>query len=307
MQKEKTLKHTKPPTHSMKRPSMKGKGIRFGPAGIPLSTPKPADTITGIHYTKSLGLNALELEFVRSVFLKEDKAEEVGGVAQKEDITLTAHAPYYVNLATTDEKKREATKNRILSSMRALHAAKGYSVVFHPGFYQKDTPERVHTRILSTLKEIRKTADDEGLTVWLRPETMGKPSQYGSLSEVLTLSQNLEGVMPCIDFAHLHARSNGKYNTADEFAEILTRVEDALGSEALREMHVHFSGIAYGEKGEKHHLTLKESDFNYEDWLSVLKAYRVEGVFISESPNIEEDALLAKKTYETILPWKKKA
>ncbi len=287
----------------MRLPRMRGKGVRFGTAGIPLSTPKPADTITGIKHVHTLGLHALELEFVRSVFLKPERAEPVKKAAREADVTLTAHAPYYVNLATTDHAKREATIKRILDSARALHAAGGYSVVFHPGYYQKDTPERVHKRVYETLKTITKKAEDEGLAVWLRPETMGKPSQYGSLNEVLTLSQAFDNVLPCIDFAHLHARTQA-YNTPREFAEILNRVEALLGRDALHELHVHFSGIAYGEKGEKHHLPLKESDFHYEDWLSVLKAYHVEGVLISESPNIEEDALLAQKTYAKVKPWK---
>ena len=106
--------------------------------------------------------------------------------------------------------------------------------------------------------------------------------------------------MPCIDFAHLHARSGGKYNTSLEFKEILEKVEKMLGKEGLQNMHIHMSGIAYSEKGEKNHLILKESDFNYKDLLKVWKEFKIKGVVINESPNIEVDALLMKKTFEGI-------
>ncbi len=275
--------------------------LRFGTAGMPLNTPKPTSTEKAIEYVKILGLDALELEFVRNVFLKEEKAKIVGKIAEKNDVVLTAHAPYYINLNAVEEEKIKASIKRIKDSVRILHYAKGYSVVFHPGFYFKDDHKKVYKKIKSNIKILVRELEDEGINdVWVRPETMGKPTQFGSLKEVLNISESLNNVMPCIDFAHLHARSIGKYNTKTEFEEILNLVEEVLGREGLNNMHVHFSGINYGEKGEKNHLVLKESDFNYKEWVEVIKEYKVKGVFISESPNIEEDALFIKKLYEKI-------
>ncbi|HDI47207.1 MAG TPA: hypothetical protein ENF82_05315 [Candidatus Methanomethylia archaeon] len=113
----------------------------------------------------------------------------------------------------------------------------------------------------------------------------------------MRLSEEIEGVLPCVDFAHLHARSVGGYNTYEEIASIFELLEKRLGKECLRNMHMHFSGIEYGEKGEIKHLNLEESDFNYRDLVKALKDFKVEGVIISESPNIEGDALLLKKLY----------
>jgi len=106
--------------------------------------------------------------------------------------------------------------------------------------------------------------------------------------------------MPCIDFAHFHARTNGKYNTYKEFASILEAIEKKLGRKGIDNMHMHITGIAYGPKGEKNHLTLEESDLKYQELLKALKDFKVKGIAISESPNIEGDALLMQKTYEKL-------
>ena len=138
----------------------------------------------------------------------------------------------------------------------------------------------------------------ENNNIWIRPETTGKESQFGNIDEILELSQELENVMPCIDFAHFHARTNGKYNSYKEFSEILEKVEKKLGRKGLENMHIHITGIAYSEKGEKNHLNLKESDFKYKELIKALKDFKVKGVAISESPNIEGDALLMQKIYK---------
>jgi deoxyribonuclease-4 len=106
--------------------------------------------------------------------------------------------------------------------------------------------------------------------------------------------------MPCIDFSHLFARTIGKNNTKEEFENILTQIEKNLGKTAIDNMHIHISGIAYGEKGEKNHLILKDSKFNYVDLLKVLKEFKCKGVVTCESPNIEKDALLMQKIYSKI-------
>lgn len=145
-----------------------------------------------------------------------------------------------------------------------------------------------------------KVLQDKGIDVWIRPELTGKPTQFGNLKELIKLSQDVEQVLPAIDFAHCHARNKGKYNSAEEWREMLSLIEKELGREALDNMHIHISGINYSEKGEKNHLNLQESDMKWEDLLRVLKEFRVKGVVISESPNIEGDALLMKKKYEEI-------
>jgi deoxyribonuclease-4 len=125
---------------------------------------------------------------------------------------------------------------------------------------------------------------------------MGKSTQFGTLDELLALSAEIEGVLPCLDFSHMHARE-GKENSYPEFSAILSKVEEILSKEGLSNMHMHISGIEYGSNGEKNHLILKESDFNYPELLVVLKEFKVRGLVICESPNLEGDALLLKKIY----------
>ncbi|WP_250867169.1 TIM barrel protein [Methanococcoides seepicolus] len=131
----------------------------------------------------------------------------------------------------------------------------------------------------------------------LLPETTGKPTQLGDLEETLMMASAIEGVMPCIDFSHLHARSCGEYNTIEEFRSVFESVENALGRVGLDSMHCHISGIAYTEKGEKNHLLHQESDYNYIDLMAVFHEFDIKGLVICESPNLEEDALLLRNTF----------
>ncbi len=271
--------------------------LLFGTGGIPLST-NPYDTINGINQVKRLNLDVMELEFVRNINITKDKAPLVKETAKKNDVILTTHSSYYINLNSSDEKKVEDSKKRILDSARISYLCGAWSVCFHPGFYMKVQAETVYDNVKKEIKEIVKTLKDEGIKIWVRPELTGKGSQFGDLNEVLNLSSEIEMVMPCIDFAHIHARFYKRYNTFDEFSFILEQVEKKLGNEGLKNMHIHLSGIEYSVKGERRHLNLKQSDMNYKDLVKAWKNFRIKGVVISESPNIEQDALLLKEVYK---------
>ncbi len=273
------------------------KELFFGTAGIPIST-QDRNTINGIARVKELGLGAMELEFVHSVNITKEKASDVKKQAGLHDIFLTCHAPYFINLNSSEPAKKYASMDRIEKSAEILYECGGWSVCFHPGFYLKDERPKVLETVKERVKEIRKKLDDKGIDLWLRPETTGKETQFGNVEELLKISQENEKVMPVFDFSHLHARSNGKYNTREEFTQVLETVEKYLGKEGLNNMHIHLSGIAYSEKGERNHLILEESDMNYKDLLKVWKEFKIKGVVICESPNIEWDALLLKKIYD---------
>jgi deoxyribonuclease IV len=271
--------------------------LRFGPGGFPTLV-KGQGVLSAINWCKENGLGVMEMEFVHSTWLKgSDKIAEVREAAKRADVHLTAHGSYYINLNSDDAKKREASVNRILSAAYATAGAGGKSVTFHPAFYKKTPPQKVYETVKGYLKDIVSTLRDEGHTVRISPETTGKASQFGTYQELCRLASELEGVGLCVDFAHLHARSGGEYNTYEEFSKVLETVEEHLGREGLDEIHIHMSGIEYGDKGEKHHLPLDESDMNYPDLLRALKEYRVGGWVISESPLIEADALLMQRHY----------
>lgn len=272
--------------------------LRIGTGGIPLST-FPRNTTNGIARIRELGLGALELEFVHGITVKENAVAQVRAAAKDNDVVLTCHGSYYINLHSDEQAKQMASMNRILDAARRLHECGGYSCVFHAAFYGKN-PQTAYSSVQQSLRRITATLQDEGNTVWVRPETTGKPSQFGTVAELVKLSQDVEQVLPCVDFSHLHARTNGKYNTTEEFTSVLTQIETGLGKEALQHMHIHLSGIAYGEKGEKHHLLLDESDMRYKDLIAVWKEFKIRGVVVCESPNLEDDAQLIKKTYDAL-------
>lgn len=272
--------------------------LNFGPSGIPRTTPEPS-AFAGVKQVDKLGLEAMELAFVHSVFLKEEKAQEIKKA--NKNVLLTAHGSYYVNLNSIDKKIIGASRSRIIQAAKALSQAGGYSVCFHAAYYLKEEPRIVYNKVEEQLRKLRKElVNDSVEDIWIRPETTGKNSQFGTIDEILKLSQDVEGVMPCVDFSHLHARSNGKENTKAEFETTLEKIETTLGKEGLNNMHIHLSGIAYGEKGEKHHLNLKDSDMNYSELLKVLKEFKVKGALIAESPNQEDDALMLQKLWGKI-------
>jgi len=270
--------------------------LLFGTAGIPIST-MPLSTIEGVKQIKRLGLSCMEVEFVRGVYLNEEMAREVAKTAAENDVRLSAHAPYYINLNARETRKVKASQQMIFESARIGALCGAESVVFHAGFYLGDSLEDAFAAIKDRLEQVLYKMKEKDINIKLRPELSGKNSQFGSLKEILKLCSQLEGLAPCIDFAHCHARS-GAYNSYDEFSIILKQIRDKLGSEALKDMHIHISGIAYSQKGERKHLTLQESDFNYKELLKALKDYKAEGLVICESPNLEEDALLLKAAYE---------
>jgi deoxyribonuclease-4 len=274
------------------------KKLFFGTAGIPLSTPMPATTINGIKQVKKLGLNAMELEFVKNVNISKEKTIEVKKTAENNEIILTCHGQYFINLNAIEEKKINSSIKRILHASKIASMCGAWSITFHMAYYLNKNPLKVHEKVKTIVKNIVKELKNEGHEIWLRPETTGKHSQYGTLEETIKLSQEIEQVQPCIDFAHLHARSNGLNNSFQEFREILSKIEQGLGKEALKNLHCHVSGINYSEKGEKNHLSLQESDFNFKELIKALKEFKCCGIIISESPNIEKDALILKKEFE---------
>lgn len=175
----------------------------------------------------------------------------------------------------------------------------GKSITFHAGFYLGEDKQTVYSRIRRHLATIAEEFKAQKIALDLRPETTGKGTQFGTLEEIVDLSVELDAILPCIDFPHIFARSNGKFNTYGEFRAMLEFLEKKLGRRVLDNMHIHLAGIAYTAKGERNHLPLKESQFNYVDLLRVLKEFDAKGIIISESPIMEEDALLLKRTYGT--------
>ena len=274
--------------------------LKFGTAGVPLSSLQ-SSTEAGIIRNRELGLDAMEVEFVHGVRMKEEKAFQVGKIAIRENISLSCHAPYYINLNSQEEDKVAASKARILQTARIAELLGASSTVFHPAFYGDQSGEKVLVKVIKELSEVREELNKEGNKVILRPETTGKPSQFGDLTETIKLAKEIPGVLPCIDFSHLHARANGLFNTYNEFCEILEQAAEGLGDTWVSNAHFHISGIEYTAKGEKRHLVLQEADLKYKELLQALLTFGITGTVICESPNLEGDTLILRKTYEGLV------
>lgn len=273
--------------------------LNFGTAGIPLNTPERT-TENGIIQIKQLGLSAMELGFVRQVNISKEKAPHIKKIAEENEVLLTCHGQYYINLHSLEKEKIEASIKRIVNATTIASLCGAWSITFHAAYYMGKPAKEVHEFVKKQMQRAMKILHDNNINMWVRPETTGKKTQYGTTDEILKLAQEIEGVMPCVDFSHLHARSGGKENTQEEFKSTLEKIENALGKYGLNNMHIHLSGIEYSEKGERNHVTLKQSDLNYNELLKMLKEFNVKGAIISESPNIEEDAILMKKIYQKI-------
>lgn len=273
--------------------------LRIGTAGIPAST-KPRSSLNAIKCLDELGLNHMEIEFVRGVRMGEKTARELGQAAKDHDISLTVHAPYYVNLNSREPEKIEASKERIIQAARAGAWAGATSVTFHPAYYHDDDPEIVYERVAEGMSDMLKTLQEKDIDIRLSPETTGGLTQFGTLEELVRLGTDLPGIYPCVDFSHLYARSIGEFNSYDQFKQALHLIEDNLGSQALKEQHIHLSGIEYGPRGEKHHLPFKESALKYEEVLRALVDLNVKGWITCESPILEDDALILQQFYKDL-------
>ncbi len=270
--------------------------LNFNTAGMPRATGKGSYP-EAFEILKKMDLDGMEMEFVHGVRISDTTRKLVHDLAKEKKLILTAHSPYYINLNAREEEKIEASINYIMQTAQAAKDTGAYSIVFHAAFYLGQEKEEVYKKVYAGMEKIVTLAKKEKIRTWIRPETTGKGSQWGDLDEVIRLSKDFDHVLPCIDFAHLHARSNGLYNDYDAFSKILEKIGNEIGAYALENFHAHLAGIAYSEKGEKHHLPLQESDMNYKDLLRAMKTFGVKGVLTCESPNIEEDAKLLKDYY----------
>lgn len=279
----------------------------FGTAGVPI-TVSSGDTLKGIEEVKSLGLDAIELEWVHGVRLKPEKCDEFRTKADETGVLLSVHAPYYVNLASEEPDKLEASIGRIMQSAILGERAGATDIVFHPAFMMNRERDVVEKLVFKAFADLITRFEKEKLSVNLRPELTGKDSAYGRLEEVIKMSKEFPHTIPCIDWAHLHARTGGEWNSYDEWVKALSMLADGLGEEkGLKRMHVHLSGIEYTAKGERNHLPIEESDLQFRDLFKAMKTFGCEGRIICESPHnvMHEDALLMKKTYLSTRPRKK--
>ncbi len=270
---------------------------RFGPAGYPLDSPKEE----AFRYLRSIGLDGMEYQAVRSIPKNRELLKWIREQASENDVVLSLHAPYAINLASEDPKKREASVGRILSAAEAAHRMGARHVTFHPGYYGKFGREEALKMAVSALERLTEVINGRGLQVELGPETTGKPSQLGSLDDVLTMAESVEGVVPTVDFAHIHVREGGIIRGKEDYGRILDEIEGRLGT--LDGLVIHFTEVeptksGYGER--MHHELGSGYGPEFEPLAQLMVERDVRWLVISESPLLERDALKMKRVYERL-------
>lgn len=273
--------------------------LNFLTAGMPLAA-ENGGYKKAFELLSEYDLDGMELEFVYGVKMSSEGQVLIKKLVAEKQFIVTAHGPYFINLNAKEEEKVEASITRILDTARMASKLGAYSITFHAAFYLSEEKEKVYKIVENRMTKIMETLDKENIDIWIRPETTGKSTQWGDLEEIVRLSKTFKNVLPCVDFSHLHARYNGISNTYDEFAKIFEFIGNELGQVALDNFHAHLAGIEYGAKGEKKHLNLVDSDMKYKELLKAFKDFDVKGALVCESPNIEGDAMMLKKYYQSL-------
>lgn len=249
--------------------------VRIGPAGS-----EGRGNLKGVGKVAELGLDCMEIEFTYGVRMSLDSAKAIGELAKRRGVVLSVHAPYYINLASDEKEKVQASKKRILDSCERGHLLGARNIVFHAGFYQKKSAERTYALIKDAIQELQDDITKNKWAVSLCPELTGKPSQFGSLEELLALRKET-GCGLTVDFAHLYARQQGKI----DYSAVLKKLP--------QKFHAHFSGIEYTGKGEKKHLRPTREFFK--PLAETLIQNTLDISLICESPKPYEDAAMMKK------------
>ena len=278
----------------------------FGPAGNSDSFTKAyKGSVHAPKWLKELGLDCYEYQCGRGVNMGEDTARAIGEAAREQGIRMSLHAPYYINLSGDSDERVEKNCEYIVKSARACHWLGGDRIVVHCGGLSGMERQVALEHTLLNLREALKALGNEGLDhVRMCIETMGKVNVLGDQEEVCTICQMDERLLPCIDFGHLNARSQGGMYTEGDFAALLDLLENRLGQERAKHFHAHFSKIQYGKGGEIKHLTFADTEYGPEfaPLARLLARRELSPRVICESAGTQaEDAVLMKKMYEASL------
>ena len=275
--------------------------FRFGTVGSPIGTPKkPGGSVGSIQFSRSIGLDAMELGWVQAVRVSPETCAAINQASSQNDVAVSVHAPYFINL-NADAEEWPKSRQRLMDAAVYGNLAGATDIIFHPGSYFEREPAEVLKVAIPRLQGCVDELRAAGNPVTLRPETMGKSAMLGSLEDTVEMARAIPGVLPCIDFAHLHARpGDGSMNTYEEWSVRLEMVGRTLGESMLKRLHIHLSGIEYGPKGEKNHLPVAESDLKLQELFRALLVFKAGGRILCESPLMEEDALYMKKVWQEV-------
>ena len=268
--------------------------IRIGQAGIPLSC-KGRTNKDGIVYTHlNLDLNAIEIQFVRGLYVMSDEeAQVIREYSMENDIEVHVHAPYYVNLAG-DSEEVEMSIDKIVRSSEMANNIGAKTVVIHPGFYGENSEKKTMKLITKNLKKITSMNKKEKYDVKIGIETMGKQKVFGTLDEVIEVCKNVKDVIPVIDFAHIHARGNGSLKERKDFEDVFEKLKPLK----LKHYLIHLTGVLYEDGNEFYHLPIKKGDMPIAPLIEIILDRNLNVTLISESPLLEHDAVYIRLQVE---------
>ncbi len=251
-------------------------------------------------FLHEIGLNAFEYSFGRGVSMTIETAAKIRFEFAKYGIAISAHAPYYTNFSNPDPEMIKKSIGYVLQSIEACANMGGERIVVHPAACGKATREEAVNKAKYNLALLAETLGDaQGFKVCL--ETMGKVNQIGTVEEVVDFCKIDERFYPCFDFGHINAYTRGGIKTKDDYRRILDYTIDALGFEKASKMHVHFSKIQYGDKGEIRHLTFEDTEYGpeYAPLAELFDEYKMSPYIVCESNGtMSDDALAMKKMHK---------
>jgi deoxyribonuclease-4 len=268
--------------------------IRIGQAGIPLSC-KGRTNKDGLVYTKQiLDLNAMEVQFVRGLYIMEDEeAQFMKDYSKENDVELHVHAPYYINLGGSGEELNLSLE-KILYSAKLADKMGAKTVVIHPGYYGEQSERKTMKRMIKNLKKLQGLLKKEKLKIKLGIETMGKQKVFGSLDEIIEICQSVKGIIPVVGLGHIHARTNGGLKKREDFEEIFKKLKPLR----LRHFLIHVTGTLYEDGNEYYHIPIKKGDMPLAPVIEIILDNNYDVTFISESPLLEHDAVYIRLQVE---------
>lgn len=277
--------------------------IKFGVAGNSKSFYDEGytQTLEAGKWCKDRGIDVFEYSFGRGITLNEKTAVAIGNRFKEEGVELTVHAPYYINLANPDPEMIQKSYGYILSSLKKVKDFGGNRVVVHPATQGKMVREDAVKLMLENAKGLVDVLDREGYLDGYKVcfETMGKMAQLGTPDEIIALCNLDDRFYPCVDFGHINAREQGVLKNATNYNTLIQKMEDFLPKHKVFDMHVHFSKIEYGAKGEIRHLTFADDKYgpDFEPLMQIFHDKGMSPYVISESDGTQAEDTITMKKY----------
>jgi deoxyribonuclease-4 len=266
--------------------------IRVGPSG---STTQAKSTLEAVDIVADMGLTALEVNYVRGARASEETTRKVGSKADERGIALSAHAPYYVSLNSPRDEVRDSSVNHIVETARRCHWLGAPFFAVHGGTYGGREPAEATDGVVERILEVQTRMEAEGITgVRVGLETTGRQSAWGTLDEIEAVAEQVDVVIPVVDFSHVHARSGGGLKTTEDFRELVGWALDVSDCQ----LYCHFQSIQYGDKGEVRHLPVDAWDPDFRRLAPVLLETECDVHLICESPLLEKEAILLRSILE---------